>query len=258
MSEHSEGNKLKRFSNKVVLITGAASGIGRATAVRLAREGASLMLADINMEGLQQTVEKLAAGTVSHCSELDVTNSENCRLVVTETMARFGRIDVLCNIAGIALCKGLTDITESDWKRIVDINLHGVFYMCQAVMPHLLESKGNIVNMSSSAGLNGLAYNSAYCATKGAVLMLTKALAMEFAKQGVRANAICPGAVATPLSANFEVPEGADPALLARMFPLLETSQPEEIAAAVAYLSSEEARFVTGVAFPIDGGQTAG
>lgn len=249
---------MNRYSDKVVLITGAASGIGRATAVRLASEGASLMLADINAEGLQETVAQLAQGAVSLCSELDVGSLEDCRRVVAETRTHFGRIDVLCNIAGIAMCKNLADITASDWKRIVDINLNGVFHMCQAAMPHLLESKGNILNMGSSAALNGLAYNSAYCATKGAVVMLTKSLAMEFATRGVRVNAVCPGAVVTPLSANFEMPKNADPALLGRMSPLLAASQPEEIAAAVAYLCSAEARFVTGVAFAIDGGQTAG
>lgn len=249
---------MNRFSDKVVLITGAASGIGRATAVRLASEGASVALADINMDGLQETVDQLAPGTESHCMQLDVCSMQDCQRVIEETTSKFGKLDVLCNIAGIAMCKNFADIGEEDWKRIVDINLHGVFYMCQAAMPHLLESKGNILNMGSTAALNGLAYNAAYCATKGAVVMLTKSLAMEFAKRGVRVNAVCPGAVATPLSAAFEMPENADMALLQRLFPLLETSQPEEIAASIAYLCSEEARFVTGVAFAIDGGQTAG
>jgi meso-butanediol dehydrogenase/(S,S)-butanediol dehydrogenase/diacetyl reductase len=249
---------MQRFTDKVALITGAASGIGRATAIRLAEEGASIMLADINTAGLEETAAGLPEGC--HCAQLqlDVSNAENCAQAVDQTVEQFGRLDVLCNIAGIPLYKHLADVTEADWSRIVGINLNGVFFMCQAAMPHLLESQGNIINMSSSAGIEGQAYNSGYCATKGAVLLLSKSLAMEFAAKGVRVNAVCPGAVATPLSAGFELPGGADPDLMQRLFPLIEMSQPEEIAAAIAYLASEEARFVTGVGFPIDGGQTAG
>lgn len=249
---------MQRFADKVVLVTGAASGIGRATAVRLAGEGANVVLADINTAGLEETAAALPEGTESLQLKLDVSSAENCGQVVNETVKQFGRLDVLCNIAGIPLYKHLADISEDDWNRIVGINLNGVFFMCQAAMPHLLESQGNIINMSSSAGLEGQAYNSGYCATKGAVLLLSKSLAMEFAGKGVRVNAVCPGAVATPLSAGFELPEGADPNLMQRLFPLLEMSQPEEVAAAIAYLASDEARFVTGVGFPIDGGQTAG
>ncbi|MBM7422002.1 SDR family NAD(P)-dependent oxidoreductase [Spongiibacter marinus] len=249
---------MQRHKGSVALVTGAASGIGRATAIRLAQEGASVMLCDVNMSGLEETLSLMPPSARVQCQELDVTNIDSCQQAVAQCMIDFGRLDVLCNIAGISLCRNLADITAEEWQRIVAINLNGVFYMCQAAMPHLVETRGNIVNMASTAGLEGLAYNAGYCATKGAVVMLSKSLAMEFSGKGVRVNAVCPGAVETPLSAKFEMPEGADPALLGRMFPLLEMSQPEEIAAAVAYLASQEARFVTGVAFAIDGGQTAG
>lgn len=249
---------MQRFKDRVALVTGAASGIGRATAMRLAQEGASLLLADLNSAGLEETAAALPQGTRCQQATLDVSSAADCAQVVQDTVDHFGRLDVLCNVAGIPLYKHLADISETDWNRIVGINLNGVFFMCQAAMPHLLESQGNIINMSSSAGLEGQAYNSGYCATKGAVLLLSKSLAMEFAGRGVRVNAVCPGAVATPLSAGFELPEGADPNLMQRLFPLLEMSQPDEIAAAIAYLASDEARFVTGVGFPIDGGQTAG
>ena len=248
---------MQRHRGNVALITGAASGIGRATAVRLASEGASVMLTDVNLAGLEETVSMLPAGTAALAVEHDVTQLASCQQVVDQCVSEFGRLDVLCNIAGISLCRHLADITPEEWQRIVSINLNGVFFMCQAAMPKLVESRGNIVNMASTAGLEGLAYNAAYCATKAAVVMFSKSLALEFSGKGVRVNSVCPGAVETPLSPAVEMPEGADTALLGRMFPLLDMSKPEEIAA-VAYLASPEARFVTGVAFAIDGGQTAG
>ncbi|MBK6287025.1 MAG: SDR family oxidoreductase [Gammaproteobacteria bacterium] len=249
---------MNRFTGKVALVTGAASGIGRATALRLGNEGASLLLADINEEGLAKTAGLLAQGTKSRAVQLDVTDSANCRKAVDSCIERFGRLDILCNIAGIAICNNLTSITDEQWHRAMGINLDGVFFMCRAAMPHLIESKGNIVNMSSSAGLVGQAYNSAYCATKAGVLMFSKSLALEYSGQAVRVNAVCPGLVKTPLTANFAMPDGADMALMGRLAPLLEGAEPEEIAAAVAYLASDEARFVTGIALPIDGAQTAG
>ncbi len=250
---------MQRFKDKIVLITGAGSGIGRATAVRLAQEGATLMLADINPEGLAETASLVTdAGARAEQQVVDVSRAEQCRELVAATVAAFDRLDVLCNIAGIALCKHLADISEDDWGRMVSINLNSVFFTSQAAMPHLIASKGNIVNMSSTAALVGQVYNAAYCATKGAVSMLSKSMAIEFSQQGVRVNAVCPGGVATPLTANFSMPEGADVDLFQRLMPLLEMAQPEEIAAAVAYLASDEARFVTGTDFRIDGGQTAG
>lgn len=249
---------MDRFTGKVALITGAASGIGRATALRLGSEGARLMLADINEEGLAETTGLLAAGTESTTIQLNVTDSANCQDVVESCVEQFGRLDILCNIAGIAICENMTSITDEQWHRAVGINLDGVFFMCRAAMPHLIESKGNIVNMSSSAGLVGQAYNSAYCATKAGVLMFSKALALEYSGKQVRVNAVCPGFVETPLTASFTMPEGVDMALMGRLFPLLDGAAPEEIAAAVAYLASDEARFVSGIALPIDGVQTAG
>jgi meso-butanediol dehydrogenase / (S,S)-butanediol dehydrogenase / diacetyl reductase len=249
---------MKQFEGKVALITGAASGIGRATALRLGSEGAKLLLGDINEEGLAETTSLLAEHTESASMRLNVADSDNCKAVVDRCIDRFGRLDILCNIAGIAICDNLTSITDEQWHRAVGINLDGVFFMCRAAIPHLIASKGNIVNMSSSAGLVGQAYNSAYCATKAGVLMFSKSLALEYSGQAVRVNAVCPGLVKTPLTANFAMPDGADMALMGRLAPLLEGAEPDEIAAAVAYLASDEARFVTGIGLPIDGGQTAG
>ena len=249
---------MQRFEDKVALVTGAASGIGRASAIRLASEGATVLLADINSDGLAETVNALPEGANSDTFELNVTDSAACNAAVEACVSKFGKLDILCNIAGIALCDNLTNITDEQWHRAVAINLDGVFFMCRAALPHLLETKGNIVNMSSSAGLVGQAYNSAYCATKAGVLMFSKSLAIEYGKQGVRVNAVCPGFVKTPLSANFNMPENVDMDLMAKLMPLSEGAEPEEVAASVAYLASDEARFITGIGLPIDGAQTAG
>lgn len=249
---------MQRFNNKVALVTGAGSGIGRATAVRLASEGAKVVLADINEAALADTQSMLAEGAESLCLTVDVSSAENCSAAVNACVERFGQLDILCNIAGVLLCKHFMEITEAEWQRVMGINLNGVFFMSQAAMPSLVESKGCIVNMSSSAGLEGQVYNSAYCASKAGVLMFTKALAIEFSKQEVRVNAVCPGMVKTPLTAGFEMPDDADMHLMSKLSPLLEGAEPEEIAAAVAYIASPEARFITGAALPIDGAQTAG
>jgi meso-butanediol dehydrogenase/(S,S)-butanediol dehydrogenase/diacetyl reductase len=249
---------MQRFENKVALVTGAASGIGRATAIRLASEGAAVFLTDINADGLNETVAALPEGCRSECHPLNVTDSAACNAAVEACVESLGKLDILCNIAGIAICDNLTNISDEQWHRAVAINLDGVFFMCRAAMPHLITSKGNIVNMSSSAGLVGQAYNSAYCATKAGVLMFTKSLAIEYGKQEVRVNAVCPGFVKTPLSANFNMPEDVDMDLMTKLMPLTEGAEPEEVAASVAYLASDEARFVTGIGLPIDGAQTAG
>ena len=250
---------MKRFKGKVAIITGASSGIGRASAQRLASEGAKVMLGDINKPGLEETAKAIVgAGGNASMYVFDVSNAEACRGCVKAAIEEFGRLDVLCNIAGILKMAHFRDITDEQWNRIVGVNLSGVFFMSKAAMPYLLETKGNIINMASTASLGGQVYNAPYCATKAGVVMLTKSMAIEFAGRGVRVNAICPGSVKTPLTKNLEFPEGADMQLISRLFPLLDSAEPEEIATAVAYLASSEARFVTGITFPIDGGQTAG
>ncbi|MDO8861607.1 SDR family oxidoreductase [Haliea sp. E1-2-M8] len=250
---------MTRFDGKVAFITGAASGIGLATVARLGREGAKVYASDINAELLARETARLSGeGLDIHTRVLDVTDETDCRAAVEECLAKFGRLDILCNVAGMVLTKNFLDVSAEEWDWVMTVNTRSVFVLCQAAMPHLLETSGNIVNISSAAGLQGLPYNSAYCASKGAVLLLSKSLAVEFASRGVRVNAVCPGAVDTPLVKNIQIPEGADMALYGRMFPLTGYyAQPEEIAGAVAYLASDEAKFVTGSALVIDGGQTA-
>lgn len=250
---------MQRFDGKVAFVTGAASGIGLATMTRLGREGAKIFAADINAGQLAEEVAKLSEeGVDIHSRTLDVTDEADCRAAVEQCVAQFGKLDVLCNIAGMVLTKNFADVSVAEWDRVMTVNTRSVFVLCQAAMPHLLKAGGNIVNISSAAGLQGLPYNSAYCASKGAVLLLSKSLAVEFAGRGVRVNAVCPGAVDTPLIKGLQIPEGADMALYGRMSPLTSYfAQAEEIAGSVAYLASDEARFVTGSALVIDGGQTA-
>lgn len=247
---------MRRFEGKVVMVTGAGSGIGRATAVRFAAEGARVSASDVNAAGLAETMD-LLGGTGHHSQILDVSLAQACRDAVAATVAACGRLDVLCNIAGFAGAYHLHEVTDEFWQRMIAVNLSGVFFMCQAAMPHLLETRGNIVNMASSAAIVGQVYNTAYCASKGGVNLLTKALAVEFASRGVRVNAVCPGGVNTPLTKNFRVPENPDVALFTRLSSLVQPmAEPGEIAGAVAYLASEEARFITGDSLTIDGGQT--
>jgi NAD(P)-dependent dehydrogenase (short-subunit alcohol dehydrogenase family) len=252
------GTEGDRFVHKAVLVTGAASGIGRATAQRLAAEGGRVLCADVNEPGLKETVTGLqAAGGEAVARVCDVSDPEACRSVVAAALEAFGRLDVLCNVAGVAPIAHATQIAADQWNRVIAVNLSGTFFTCQAAIPHLLESRGNIVNTASSAGLAGVAYTSAYAASKGGVVMLTKELAVEFGRQGLRVNCVCPGGVDTPLSRGFVPPEDADPHLLRRMQLVPRLAEPWEIAAAIAYLASDEARYVNGAAFPVDGGQVA-
>lgn len=250
---------MQRFKDKVALVTGAASGIGLATARRLAQEGAQVFACDISAERLEQEVAAIQASggrAVSHV--LDVSSAEACGAAVARAVEVFGRLDILANIAGILLSKHCTDISDAEWKRVMDINLNGPFALCRAAVPHLLATQGAIVNVVSTAGLVGQAYNTAYCASKGGLLLLTKALAVEYAKQGLRVNAVCPGGVKTALVQNATFPEDADFDMVGKLMPLVpDICEPEEIAGAIAYLASEEARFCIGSTLVIDGGQTA-
>ena len=249
---------MQKLEGKVALVTGAGSGIGRATATCLANAGAKLAICDVNESGLEETIKELPNNTKAIKFAFDVSDSNGCNSAVKECLDHFGRLDILCNIAGVILCQHLAKITDEEWQRLLSVNLSGVFFMCRSGMPSLIKSKGCIINMASSAGREGQAYNSAYCATKAGVIMLSKSLALEFAAEGVRVNAICPGMVDTPLTQNFSFPENANEQLLSRLSPLLEGAKPEEIGEMVVYLASPEARFITGADLPIDGGQTSG
>ncbi|HTO09448.1 MAG TPA: SDR family oxidoreductase [Myxococcota bacterium] len=247
---------MQRFAGKVVVITGAASGIGRASAERIAAEGGTLFLLDVQAQGLEETrkrCEQLGAEVDTRIC--DVSDAAAARAAIDAAVARFGRIDSLCNIAGILHFDHTHELALETWRRILAVNLDGTFFMCQAALPHLLASRGNVVNMSSTAALAGHPWTAAYSASKGGILALTYTLAIEYCAKGLRANAVCPGSVTTPIHAVFKLPEGADRNLLYRIMPPDKVFRgPEAAAAAVAFLASEDAAHVNGEQIRVDGG----
>lgn len=244
------------LAGKKALVTGAASGIGRATAIRFAAEGAQVTIADVNAAGLEETAA-LMAGT-PRIQAFDAANHESCRALVAA--AATDGLDILCNISGILDWGSTASFPVEKFERILAINTTSVFVLCQAALPHLIESRGCIVNTASTAGVQGIAYNVAYSASKHAVVGITKSLAVEVARHGVRVNAICPGAVATPMTATMPSDSDIDWPLIMRNAPKLPdgTCQPEDIAELFLFLASDRARKVTGSLYTMDGGQMAG
>ena len=247
-----------RFSQRVALVTGAGSGIGQATVVRLADEGATVVGSDINPVGLEETAGMIGEGAEFHPVVSDVRFRDSCHELVNSVVAEHGHLDVLCNIAGVARGHRVSDVDQEVWDLIFQVNVEGVFWMSQAALPHLESSNGCIVNMASNAGLMGQAYTVPYCASKGAVVLITKAMAMEAIKAGVRINAIAPGGVETNLAAEFGFPDNPDMDLMGRYMGFRGSAQATDIAAAVAYLASDEAHRIHGAVLSIDAGLTAG
>jgi NAD(P)-dependent dehydrogenase (short-subunit alcohol dehydrogenase family) len=235
-----------RFDGKVAIVTGAASGIGAATAALLAAEGATVVGLDV-----------AEADGVRRC---DVSDRAQVDAAVEAAIADHGGIDVVANVAGMIRFGHFADLTPEAWQRQLDVNVTGPFHLCQAAMPSLLERKGCVVNVASVAGLRGQAYSAGYCASKAALVMLTRALAVEFAAAGVRVNCVCPGTVMTPLIVGVgeTMPADVDAALMARLNGVMPgLIEPAEIAEAIAYLASDAARSITGAALAVDLGVVA-
>ncbi len=250
---------MARFDGKTALLTGAASGIGRAVTLRLAAEGAAAFAVDVNAEGLDSVAaEVAAAGGTAEPHVCDVSSAAECAAAVAACVERFGRLDVVGNIAGISWQDHVTDVSEDDWNRMFDVNVKGPFFLVQAALPHLLESAGCVINIASNAGIMGMAYTVAYSATKGAMVQLTRSLAMEVMKTPVRVNAIAPGGVNTPMTQNFRVVDDADWDLMRPAVGFRPMSEPEHIAALFAFLASDEAPNIHGAIISADQGLTAG
>ncbi len=248
-----------RFDDKVALLTGAASGIGRATALQLSSEGGRIFAVDVNEAGLAETADRVRKGggeiEVARC---DVRERQACFDTVAAAAARFGRLDVLGNIAGVNRFTHFHEMDAETWELLRGVNLDGVIYMTQAAIPHLLESEGSVVNIASQATFIGQAYTGGYCATKGAVGQLTKALAMEYARKKVRFNAIAPGGVDTEMNETLQLPPEVNGKLIQRFASFRGACPPEEIARVFAFLASGESPYTHGAIWPVDGGTTAG
>jgi len=246
----------QRFEGKVALVTGASAGIGRATAQRLASEGASVLCADVVDDKLKETVALLGQHpgrfAARHC---DVSDEQQCNDCVQACIKEFGQLDVLCNIAGVLTYHHFHEVTLEDWQRIINTNLGGTFLMSRAALPHLLKTKGNIVNIASTTAWAGLPWGTAYSASKGGILALTRSIAVEYARQGVRANSISPGDIDTYMGkeAGGRIPKDADFKFLDRCRSISGPRGPEVVASVIAMLASEDGIHMNGADLRVDG-----
>lgn len=250
---------LMKLKDRVALITGAASGIGRATAELFAAEGAQLALTDIDGEGLRQSASAIGDAGV-WAREADVSRAADVDALVAAALERFGRIDVLCNIAGRSLFGDLVATSEEVWDGIIATNLKSVFLCSRAVLPGMIaRERGVIVNMGSVWGIAAGANAAAYAASKGAILALTRSMAVDYARQGIRVNALCPGGVDTPLLERYaealpHVSVAAARNILRMSHPIGRLADPIEIARGALFLASDDSSFMTGSSVVIDGG----
>ena len=251
-----------RVQGRVAIVTGAASGIGKASAIRLAEEGATVICADLNGSGAEATALKIIAdGGRAMAVEIDISDSAQCDAAVFKAVDSYGSIDILVNNAGVNLPSVFHETTNEAIDRTLSVNVKGAMYLTRAALPHMLKnSRGSIVNMSSVNGLVSEPYLSVYSASKGAIVMFTRGIALDYAKSGIRCNAICPGWVDTPINhAHAKMLGGLD-----HVYKTIDSFQPigrpgtsREIANLVLFLASDEASFMTGSIVSADGGMTA-
>lgn len=246
-----------RFEDKRVLVTGAGSGIGRATCVAFATEGAVVAAADMNLDAAQDTAQAMGGKAVA--LQLDVTQPDSVNAALESTEQEFGGIDILVNSAGVREIVAFLELPFEEWQRIISTNLNGTFLCSQAAARKMIAQGqgGKIINLASVAGLVGVPNRAAYVSSKHAVVGLTKEMAMELAKHDIQVNAIAPGVVETGMTAGyFDDPKVVDS--VRKLHPARRWAQPEEIANLILFLSSAEAHFMTGATYPIDGGFMAG
>jgi NAD(P)-dependent dehydrogenase (short-subunit alcohol dehydrogenase family) len=251
-----------RLQGKTAVITGGGGGIGRATALLFAREGAAVSVVDMNRECGQEVareISDLGGRAIFECA--DVTLAADCRRVVERTAQEFGGVDVLFNNAGIIRRASVIEISEEDWDAVMAVNVKSIFFMCREVIPIMAQAnRGSIINMASGWGLTGGARAAAYCASKGAVVLMTKAMAIDHGRQNIRVNCLCPGDTDTAMlrSEARQLGEAEDRFLSeSARRPLGRMGKPEEIAQAALYLASDASSFVTGAAVVVDGGGLA-
>jgi NAD(P)-dependent dehydrogenase (short-subunit alcohol dehydrogenase family) len=244
---------VQRFDGRNAVVTGAASGIGRATVDRLVDEGARVLAVDLPSDALTA----LASDEVIAIAG-DVSDPRTADAAVAAALNRLGPLSVLCNVAGILRTGHTHETSLDEWERVLAVNLTGTFLFCRAAIPALLSAgRGAIVNVSSIAALAGQPWAAAYGASKAGVLALTRTIAVEYGRQGLRANAVCPGSIDTPITASFKMPEGADPRLIHRVMALDKQRGPETVAAAIAFLASDDAAHVNGESLRVDGATLA-
>lgn len=253
-------NQASDMTGKAALVTGAAGGLGRATAIVLAKAGADLCISDLDEAGLKETSEMvLACGVRCEMLATDLSSQENCKRIVACATDAFGRLDALCNIAGVIFFNHSTDVPAAQWDLTMAVNLSAPFFLSQAAIPFLLEQNGAIVNVSSSASFIGEAYAAPYCATKAGLTHMTKAMAMEYMHKPLRINAVAPGGMMTNIvSSMMNMPKDLDFSLMDRFKPLRGVVEVEDVAQLVAFLASDAAGGYHGACISIDKGITAG
>lgn len=250
---------MSRFTKKVAVVTGAASGLGRATALAYAAEGAAVSLLDVDEAGLSATEDEARSlGATAERARCDISDPAACHDAIEKTVAALGGIDILVNAAGITQFHHARDLTPEQWRRTMGVNLDGPFFLYQAAIGHILERKGNVLNVASSAALIGEAYLVDYCASKAGLVHLTRSLAMEHMHDDVRINAISPGGMDTPMATKVTFPDGVNGDLITRYTGQRPGSTAEEVAQFILYVTSDAAPSIHGACLSIDGGITAG
>lgn len=243
------------LKNKVAIVTGSRRGIGKAIALALAKAGANVVVSDINIDDCNKVVEEIKDINGNALAvKADVSNPEDVSKMINLTTEKFGKVDILVNNAGIYMQKSLTDVTEQDFDRILDINLKGVFLCSKAAVPEMIkQGKGKIINIASIAGQVGFANSSAYCASKGGIINMTRELALELGQYKINVNAIGPGVIETPMTKDLLEDKATKETLLANI-PLNRIGKPEDIANAALFLASDNSDYITGITLFVDGG----